>query len=159
MPGSRWFSHVDMEASYPSEPVALEALERVLNAARPGNVDPAGSSAVDGFFTIAHTADRTADIYIEVNEDWAALDCMIISQEFRAGVEPEWIQALALALDQVIRGQYVIERTRLKNKIIRTAVSTQGLSRQTASTCGRLPIPERFLTRERIELDYGCHPL
>lgn len=160
MSGTRWFGHVDMGASYASELVVLEELERVLDAARPGNVDPHRSAAVDGLFIIAHATNRTADIYIEVNEDCAALDCMITQQKVRSTeLGTEWMCALARAVDQVIRGQYVVDRTYLRSKIIRTTIRTQGQNNQSASRWSRLPIPQRFQTHERIEFDYGCNPV
>ena len=98
-------------------------------------------------------------MYIEVNEDSVALDCMILQREIRGDrLRPDWITALARAVDQVIRAQYVIQRTYLRNEIITTTVTTQGQTRRTATRWGRLPIPERFLTRKQIELDYGCDP-
>lgn len=62
MPGTRWFGHVDMGASYPSEPLVLEELERVFDAARPGDVDPEGSSAVDGSHSVSSTVSSKSRI-------------------------------------------------------------------------------------------------
>jgi hypothetical protein len=130
MPGTRWFSHVDMGASYPSEPVVLEELERVLDAARPANVDVDRSEAIDGSFVISWSLGFLGDIEIEVEKDWADLKSVVIDRQIRAAeFGPEWVRETAQTVDRILRGQYDIERTRWRNEIIRTDVSSEGYTR------------------------------
>ncbi len=150
-----------MGASYPSEPVVLEELERVLDAARPANVDSVRSNAIDGSFVIAHTLGFVGDIEIEVEEDWADLKSVVLDRQIRATeFGTRWTRETALAVDQIIRGHYRVDRTSWRNKIIRTEVTTRGRgqTRRTASPWNRLPIPDRFLAHDHVDLDYDCQP-
>lgn len=73
MPGTRWFGHVDMAASYPSEPVVLEELERVLDAARPANIDPVRSNAVDGSLSSPTPSASSGTSRLRSRRTWADL--------------------------------------------------------------------------------------
>ena len=157
MPGTRWFSHVDMGASYPSEPLLLEEIERVLDTAQPANIDAYRSNAVDGSFVIAYSPSFLGDIEIEVWEDWADLKSVVLDRQIRALEHgPDWVQEIARTVDRIIRGHYKIDRTRWRDKIIKTDVRSTDSSRTIQTGWSRLPIPNRFLTHERVQLDYGC---
>lgn len=165
MPGTRWFGDVEMGASYPSEPVVLEELERVLDAARPANIDPVRSNAVDGSFVIAYTLGFIGDIEIEVEEDWADLKSVVVERKIRASeFGPGWIRETAQAVDQIIRGHHYIDRTLWRNKIIRTDVTSQGHTTRTASPGTACPsptgsIPRADAARLRLQSPLGPLPL
>ena len=157
MHSTRWFGSVMMEASYPSEPIMLEELERVLDTARPSRVDPVASEAYDGSFVIAHTKNFLGNIEIEVWEDWADLSSIVTKRQIKAAdFGDQWIHETARTVDQIIRGTYDIVRTHWHNKIISTEVVTGGSTHRERSTWDHLPIPQRSLTHERFHLDYGC---
>jgi hypothetical protein len=154
---THWFSHVDMGASYPSEPVVLEELERVLDAARPTKLDTERSYAVGGSFVLAHSLGSLGDIDIEVQKDWADLKSVVIDRQIRATeFGPAWIQETARTVDWIIRGHYKINRTWWRIKILRTDISSEHYMRTVCSAWSRLPIPSQFLTHKELQLDYGC---
>ena len=137
----------------------LEEIERVLDAAQPANLDPDRSDAVDGSFLIAYSLGFMGDIEIEVEEDWADLRSVVIDRQIRAAeFGPDWVQETARTVDRIVRGHYDIEQTHWRTKVIKTEIVSADFPRTIETAWSRLPIPSRFLTRERLQIDYGCAP-
>ena len=150
-----------MEASYASEPIAFEELERLLDAARPTKIDPTKSYAIDGSFFIAHAEDCWGDIDIEVGENHADLVHDLRSQHIgSADFGNRWTQQLAAEVERVIRGHYQIDWVRWRGRIIHTTVTDLhgNTIRDAGSRWELLPIPSRHLIRGQFQLDYGCSP-